>query len=132
MKTALKFFLLCLAVGALCGFSSRFGIRVSQKDHNAPAFELSSTNLLRGNSDIEINTFLVVQLDKTGKWDYEHPLWAFRLPPGSGKSLSKITYGRVPMGFSETTKASKLIAGVSYLAVGFGQGSDGSAEFTAE
>ena len=89
-------------------------------------------NPFHASNDIEINTFLIVEQDEAGEWDYKHPQWAFELPPGSGKSLSKITYGQVPAGFAETTKASKLIAGVSYLAVGFGLGSDGSTQFTAQ
>jgi len=116
----------------LCGFSSRFVIKVSQQNHNAPAFELSGTNPFHASNDIEINTFLVVGQDEAGKWDYVHPQWAFKLSPGSGKSLSKIIYGQVPAGFAETTKVSKLTAGVSYLAVGLGLGSDGSAEFIAQ
>jgi hypothetical protein len=132
MKTASKFFLSCLVVFALCGFSSRFDIKVSQQDHDAPSFELSRTNLIHASNNVEINTFIVVGQDEAGRWDYKHPQWAFGLPPGSGKSLSKISYGQVPPGCSETTKASKLIAGVSYLAVGLGLGADGSAKFTTE
>lgn len=72
---------------------------------------------------------LVVRLNASDEWDYKHPMWAFKVGPGSAKPLSRVMYGAVPSGFAETTKASTLVGGVRYLVVGLSPGSGGSAEF---
>jgi len=132
MRTAQKLFLLCLAFFALCGFSSKFDIKVLQQVHESPSFELSKSGLLHSDDGVEVNTLLVVQRDKSGRWDYKSPVWAFELTPGSAKPLSKVTYGKAPDGFTEKTKAMGLVRGVHYLVVGLSPGSGGSAEFVAQ
>lgn len=132
MRPMPKLFLLCLAFFALCGFSSKFNIKVLQQGHDAPSFELRKIGLLRSECGVEINTFLVVQRDKSGQWDYKSPVWSFELAPGSAKPLSKVTYGKAPEGFTEKAKALELVRGIHYLAVGLSPGSGGSAEFIAQ
>lgn len=132
MKAASRIFFLFAAALALCGFSSKFNIKVIQQDHNVPSFELSKNTMLRMSDGVEINTFLVVQKNKSGQWDYRNPAWSFALVPGSAKILSTVTYGQVPDGFTEKAKASGLISGAHYLAVGLSPGSGGSAEFVAQ
>lgn len=132
MKATSKLLFLCLIFFCLCGFSSKFNIKVLQQDHNLPLFELSKTSFFQTSGNVEINTFLVVRKNGSGEWDYKSPMWAFDIVPGSAKPLSTIAYGQVPPGFTEKTKAIALADGVHYLAVGLSPGSGGSAEFVAQ
>jgi hypothetical protein len=131
IKVSRLSFLLAI-IFALCGFSSRFDIKVVQQGHDLPSFELSKASSIHDGGGIQVNTFLVVQRNGSEQWDYKNPVWAFELAPGSTKPLSKIIYGQVPAGFNETTKALELIHGTHYLVVGLSPGSSGSAEFVAE
>lgn len=117
-----------MLVLALCGMSSRYTIKVVQRDATSISFHLEA----HGQSDVKVNTFLVVHSDNSGQWDYKNPVWAFELPPGSSMPLSNIQYGQAPAGFKETTKAVPLVRGNHYLAVGIAPGSGGSAEFVAK
>lgn len=129
MKVAPKIFFLSILALALCGFSSKFSIKVSQVDGSAPSFDLRKKDFLHASSGVEINTFLVVKKNASGEWDYKDPIWAFKVEPGSAKPLSIVMYGSLPNGFSETAKASNLVGGTRYLVVGLGPGSSGSVEF---
>lgn len=119
-------------IATLCGFSSKFSIKVLQPANQPPSFELVANKLSPSQLSVRINTFLVVKKDSAGKWDYRHPVWSFKVRPGTGIELSKVIYGQVPKGFVEVSKAVVLSSGVKYLAVGLGMGSDGAAEFTAK
>lgn len=132
MNTFSRVVLSLFIILSLCGLSSRFTIKVSQLQGHVPNFQIMGSHFGTIGGNVEINSFLVVKKDAVGQWDYKHPVWTFRLPPGSGKELSKFTYGEVPSGFVETTRAMKLTAVTSYLVLGFGMGSDGSAQFTAK
>lgn len=112
----------------ICGMSSRYTIKVVQKSASSISFQLDGS----GQSNAEVNTFLVVKRDDSDHWDYKNPAWAFELSPGSSKPLSHITYGQAPAGFVETTKAAPLVHGTHYLAVGLAPGSGGSVEFVAQ
>lgn len=132
MKAVGKLLFICLTIFLLCGFSSRFGIKVAQQDHELLSFELSKSSLIGASKNVEINSFLVAEKNEAGQWDYKKPMWAFDLSPGSSTPLSKITYGQVPAGFTETTKAKALMHGVHYMAVGLSPGAGGSVEFVAQ
>lgn len=131
IKAAILPFLLII-IFTLCGFSSRFDIKVVQLGHDLPSFELSKASSIHDGGGIQVNTFLVVQRNGSEQWDYKSPIWAFELTPGSTKPLSKVIYGQVPAGFKETAKALELIPGTHYLVVGLSPGSSGSAEFVTE
>jgi len=130
MKLLFKIFFVALLAFSLCGLSSRFGIKVLQQNSATLCFKFGDTGPSKS-SGVKINTFLVVKKGDSGQWDYKSPVWAFELTPGSAKPLSRVTYGQVPAGFAETTKASPLTEGTHYLAVGLSPGSGGSAEFVA-
>lgn|ERR1700723_739540 len=131
MKVASKILALCVIIVTLCGLSGKFEIKVLQQGHNSPLFEFGSRNLLSSREGVEINNFVVVTRNQSGNWDYASPVWAFGLAPGSSKPLSEVVYAHVPDGFNETTKASELVPGVHYMAVGLSPGMGGSAEFIA-
>jgi hypothetical protein len=114
---------------ALCGMTSRYVIRVVQEGSSI-SFEFER-NVLSLDGAVEVNSFFVASRGELGKWDYKHPLWAFALAPGAAKHVSRITYGRVPVGFKETTKAMPLAQGAHYLMVATTAGSGGSVEFVA-
>jgi hypothetical protein len=114
---------------ALCGLSSKYTIQVTQSETSSISFKLTPYGR---SGEVDLNNFLVVKRDNFGKWDYRNPLWAFELPPGSSKPISKIIYGKVPLGFTETVKAKALAQGVHYLAVGLSPGAGGSIEFIAQ
>ncbi|HTV83818.1 MAG TPA: hypothetical protein VME63_00305 [Dyella sp.] len=132
MKFISKVCVALLFVVLLCGLSSRFAIVVSQSQGQAPSFVIKRTSHGLLGESVEINSFSVVKKNDAGQWDYKHPVWAFDLPPGTGKELSKVNYGQVPAGFIERTKALKLTSGITYLVLGFGLGSDGSVQFVAK
>jgi len=108
----------------LFGMSSKYGITVIGEGPSSISFLLGE-----GKKGAEVNTFLVVKRNDVGQWDYKHPVWSFELSPGSSMSLKRVTYGDVPFGYSETTKAAALESGTQYLAVSTAPGSGGSVEF---
>ena len=110
----------------LFGMSFKYDITVVNESSSSTSFVLA-----KGKEGAAVNTFLVVKRDDAGRWDYKHPAWSFELPPGSSNSLKKVTYGHVPDGYSETTKAETLKQGEQYLVVGTAPGSGGSVEFVA-
>lgn len=132
MKVPLGIFtlgILALAL-AVCGFSSKFSIEVSQAG-DVPSFQLTQRGSLHADDEVEINTFLVVRKNASDQWDYENPMWRFKVEAGRARPLSRVTYGTVPSGFEETTRASNLVVGTSYLVLGLSPGSGGSAEFVS-
>jgi hypothetical protein len=129
VKITSKILALCGITAILCGLSGRFEIKVLQEAHSPPLFVFGSQRHPPSRGGVEINSFLVVKKNQTGKWDYESPVWAFGLAPGSSSRLSKVEYAHVPDGFNEATKATELVRGVSYLAVGLSPGLSGSEEF---
>lgn len=129
MKRALISFGLLFFALTLCGLSSRYTIKAVGEGLVSFQFERSNPSNASG---IEVNTFLVVERDDFGQWDYKHPMWAVDLSPGNAKLLHTITYGHVPAGFTEAAKPRALIRGVHYLAVGLSPGSGGAIEFVAQ
>jgi hypothetical protein len=119
-----------LLLATVVGCSFRFDIVVDDLDSHQPSFRFKRTVLFlpEVDSPIELNQFLVVQM-QDGAWDYKRPMWAIVMAPGSYVQVERIQYGRVTPGFEEAAPPRPLVAGVSYLAVGFGAGSGGSKEF---
>ena len=131
MKSVLMSLALFLLAFNLCGMSSRYTIKVVHDGASLISFHFKGSGAPKAGG-VEVNTFLVVKRDDSGHWDYKNPMWAFELSPGNAKPLSNVTYGEVPVGFAETTKAKPLERDVHYLAVGLTPGSGGSVEFTAQ
>jgi hypothetical protein len=129
MKAFLRFVSSLLLVTFLAGWSSRFIVKVNQVSGMPPSFEFFGEGSHAGK--IRINSFFVVRKGVGGKWDYKHPVWSFKLPPGSGEELSTVTYGQVPNGFTEVVSAAALSSGTTYLATALGMGADGDAQFDA-
>lgn len=132
MTSRVKIAVLSLAVWLLCGMSSMFDIEVISSNQSQIIFQLKTRNFVHPLNQIEINSFLVAGKDELGHWDYKHPMWHFKLTPGDAKPLSRVIYGQIPAGYTETTKARGLIPGAAYLAVGVSPGSTGSAEFVGK
>jgi hypothetical protein len=131
MKRALISFGLLFFALTLCGLSSRYTIKAVREGGGLVLFQFERSDPSKANG-VEVNTFLVVERDDSGQWDYKHPMWALDLSPGSAKLLYTITYGQVPAGFTEAAKPRALIHGVHYLAVGLSPGSGGAIEFVAQ
>jgi hypothetical protein len=131
MKRILLSLGLVLSSLVLCGLSSKYAIKVVQEEKSPISFEFEWPTRSKVEV-VEVNNFFVAEKNDSGKWGYQNPMWAFHLVPGSAKPLSKIIYGQVPTGFTETAKAKPLIHGVHYIAVGLSPGSGGSVEFIAQ
>lgn len=127
------FFISCLLI-VLCvvGCSFKFEIIPFELNTDAPLFKFSKPIMSppRGKATVvELNRFMILQ-KTSNSWDYEHPLWAFELPPGSALNVEQFRYGHTPLGYIESVTAKKLTLGIEYLAIGFGPGSAGSLEFS--
>ena len=129
-----NFFLISCLLIVLCaaGCSFKFEIIPLELNTETPLFKFSKPIMSppRGKATVvELNRFMILQ-KKSDSWDYEHPLWAFELPPGSALNVEQFRYGHTPLGYIESDKAKKLTLGIEYLAIGFGPGSAGSSEFS--
>jgi len=115
-----------LLVGA-CSYAIK--VKVLHLPNGMLEFRLERESAFGGPA--ELNSFSVFEYS-SGDWDYKHPVWAFDRPKGSYLKVSRVPYGSVPEGFNESTKAQPLVLEKKYLAVAFGAGSSGSAEFKVE
>ncbi len=116
-----------LATLLLGGCSYHIKVRVLHLPDGTPEFTLTKDRPLGGPPDL--NGFSVFEYG-SNDWDYKHPVWAFQMRPGTYMKVGNLRYGVVPAGFTETSKPQPPVNGKKYLAVSFGAGSGGSAEFT--
>lgn len=117
-----------LAAIFLTGMSTSFNVLTDLVPPEGPYFKLEQRGLLWGEKPVQLNSLNVVE-KKDGEWDYKNPLWAVSLEPGQALTVGKVQYGRVPNGFSESTKPRPLVPGTLYQVYGIGAGSNGSQQF---
>lgn len=129
-----KYYLLSVLFIVFCttGCSYKLGITPFELHGTKPIFMFSKpiwTSPVGDMNTVQLNSFKIVE-KKEGKWDHEHPLWAFKLPPGATLTIESIRYSVLPPGYAETDKAKDLSRGVTYLAIANSAGSGGSVEFS--